>query len=85
VAIDTLERRASTIAVSFYAMSPSVQADGAIDLEDRRLAGYGYSGIAVAASTVEPPDQIVDLFDVQWPDIHPVRVEEFDVLKFAWG
>ena len=66
-------------------MGPSVQPDGVIDTEDRQIIGYGYSGIAADAPTVTPPDQIVDFFDVQWPDIHPVRVEEFDVLRFAWG
>ena len=45
--LDTREKRASSIAISLYSMGPSVQAGSAgIDLEDRQIIGYGYSGIA---------------------------------------
>ena len=96
MAIDTLEKRASTIAVSFYCMSPSVQADGTIDLEDRQIAGYGYSGIAADAPFVFVPRvfHIVDPWDVvggsdtQMPTVRPVRVRIPDVLSYlglTWG
>lgn len=66
-------------------MGPSVQADGAIDTEDRQIIGYGYSGIAAAAPAAAQSFHIVEPFVVQFPDIRPVRVKPFDVLRFAWG
>ena len=53
MAIDTREKRASVVAISLYSMGPSIQAGSAgLDDEDRQIAGYGYSGIAVGAGAV---------------------------------
>jgi len=84
VAIDNERKRRSLIAISLYSMGPSVVPDGTIVQGDRQTIGYGYYGIA-AQSTAARVFKIVDLWDVQWPDIHPVRVEPFDVLKSVWG
>lgn len=50
MAIDTREKRASVVTISLYPMGPSIQAgDSGIDLEDRQMVGYGYSGIDTSA------------------------------------
>jgi len=46
MAIDTAEKRASTIAINLYSMGPSVTPNSSKDQEWREQAGYGYSGIA---------------------------------------
>lgn len=48
MAIDSREKRASTVAVSLYPAAPPVQAGTAgLDKEDRQLSGYGYVGIPI--------------------------------------
>ena len=85
MAIDSRTKRASTIATSFYSLGPSVQPSGTFDAEQRRVVGYGYSGIAAGAPAAAQSFHIVEPFVVQFPDIRPVRVKPFDVLRFAWG
>lgn len=51
MAIDTREKRASTVAVSLYPLGPSVTPNSDKDQEWRQQAGYGYSGILVSAIT----------------------------------
>ena len=81
MAVDTLEKRASIIALSLYSMGPSVQADGTIDTEDRQIIGYGYSGIAADAPAAARVFHIVDPFDVINPVVRPVRVRPPQVLN----
>ena len=54
----------------------------AFDQGDLQVIGNGYYG--VLASDTGPAAarvfRIVEPFDVQWPGIHPVLVEPFDVL-----
>ena len=53
--LDTREKRASSVAISFYSMGPSIQAGSSgLDAEDRQIVGYGYSAIAVAAPAAAP-------------------------------
>ncbi len=40
--LDTERKRRAAVAVSHYAMSPSIVADGTLGAEDRAVAGYGY-------------------------------------------
>lgn len=49
MAIDDEEKRRSTVAISLYAMAPSVTPNASKDLEWRQQVGYGYSGIASGA------------------------------------
>lgn len=48
--LDTREKRASSIAISLYPATPSIQAGSSgLDDEDRQMAGYGYSAISASA------------------------------------
>ena len=80
--------------MSFYSLGPSVQPSGTFDADQRRVVGYGYSGIAVVAPDLGRVFRIIEPFDVRdgedslFPTIRPVRVEPFDVLSYlglAWG
>ena len=61
-------------------MAPSIVPDGTFVQGDRQTIAYGYYGINVDAPIGPRKFRIVDRWDVQWPDIHPVRVEPFDVI-----
>lgn len=48
MAVDTLRKRASIVAIGFMAAGPSVVADGSFDQGDRQTIGYSYAGIEAA-------------------------------------
>lgn len=52
MAIDTERKRRSAVAISLYALGPSVLADGGFDQGDRQTIGYGYSGNAAPGPVV---------------------------------
>lgn len=57
MAIDTQQKRMSTIAISHYAMGPSLIGDGSWSQADRQVVGYNYSG-----NLVEAPGAVTDVF-----------------------
>lgn len=49
MAVDTLRKRASIVAIGFMAAGPSVVADGSFDQGDRQTIGYSYAGVMEAS------------------------------------
>ena len=48
MAVDTREKRQSTVAIGLMPIAPSITPSGAITTADRFTIGYGYSGFAAA-------------------------------------
>ncbi len=58
MAIDTKEKRASIVAISFYPMGPSATPNVSQDQEWRQIAGYGYSGILAGTIVKSNPHRV---------------------------
>lgn len=67
MAIDSQAKRMSCIAVSHYAMSPSVLADGSIGAEDRAAAGYGFYYDIVSVVTDDLATKYIQLNHLREP------------------
>ena len=53
----------------------------AFDQVDLQVIGNSYAGVLADAPPTGRVFRIVDHWDAQWPEIRPVRVEPFDVIR----
>ena len=83
MAIDTERKRKSVVAISLYAIGPTIVADATLGSEDRQVVGYGYYGIAAEIPQVSAPGNAAAVNKGLWfPNKTTWRQPHYGIRKF---